>query len=185
MGRRPNVRITDEVAETPSRTGETRGYETRKAEKREEISDYESAATYVHPRHWPPGMTYYWIRYKARGEVDDSNWAKRMRQGFKLVPRSRHLDLFPPMPELGAESKASEYIIMAGLVLAEMPTSRWEAFQDKQRKETVEQNNTINSWVEGGTDQTPHFGESSPIEYRRAVHKRGDGFKDDEVVPPQ
>lgn len=183
MRRRPKIHITDDAATQPSRNTETRGYETRKAEKREILADYEQTATFIDPAVWERGMHYFWVRYKARGEVDDSNWAKRMRQGFKLVPRSRHLDLFPPMPELGAEGKASEYIIMGGLVLAEMPETRWQAFQDRQRQETIEQNSTINEWVEGGTDATPHFGESSDVEYRRAVHKRGSDFKEDEVAP--
>lgn len=182
MGRRPKVHIEDMTSD-PSRSEESRGYDTRKAEKREDLADYEHTATFVDKKHWPPGMTYFWIRYKARGEVDDSNWAKRMRQGFKLVPRTRHPDLFPPLPELGAEARQSEYIIMGGLVLAEMPTQRWDAFQRKQLEETIEQNNTINDWVEGGTDLTPHFGESKGVEYARVVHKRTGDFKEDETVP--
>ncbi len=145
------------------RRDESRAAESRQTEKRDMPQGGYESALYVPPEIVPHGMTYRWVRLSTINEPDHGNWSKRTRQGYKPVPRDRHLDIWPyiPMPGHSTDSNA---IINGGLILCEIPTHVMKAAKKHQEAETAEQMNAI-AWTTEGLNNAPKINESGRAQH--------------------
>ncbi len=151
------------------RRDDSRAAESRKADLREmPTAGYESAL-YIPQAIVPHGFTYRWIRLSTLNEPDHGNWSKRTRQGWKPVPRERHIDIYPyiPMPGHNTESNA---IINGGLILCEIPTHILKAAKRHQEQETADQMNSI-AWTTEGLNGAPTINESGRAQHGNAMFK--------------
>lgn len=117
----------------------------------------------------PPGMTYRWMRVSVNNEPDNGNWQRKMRGGWKPVPRSRHPEYFPIMNIPGFKNdQYNEVILEGGLLLVEKPTKDVEQSQRRLQEEAIEVMEAVD-WENHGDKDTPRFNESSNVQIERTT----------------
>lgn len=111
MGRKPR---NSETRDSNSRTAET-----RKVHKSTHESRFHIPAEVI-----PRGMTYAWVAvaFDNSGTYNKDNWNNKYRSGWRPVPRDRHPELFPPVPNIGFGTDDDKYINEGGLILCEKPS---------------------------------------------------------------
>jgi len=106
------------------RSSEARDSNTRAAESRQEAKTTHQSRFYIPPNVIPRGVTYAWVAvaFDNAGTFNKDNWNNKFRAGWRPVPRDRHPELFPPVPNIGFGSDDDRYINEGGLILCEKPT---------------------------------------------------------------
>lgn len=151
------------------RREESRASESRKADTRDMPQAGYQAMLYVPKEIVPHGMTYGWKRLTVHNEPDHSNWGAKVRQGWKPVPRERHLDIYPHIPMPGHTTEA-DVIIVGGLILCEIPTHILKRFKEAKEQDTREQMESI-AWTTEGFQGAPKVNESGRTEHGHAAFK--------------
>lgn len=151
------------------RREESRAADSRKADMREMPSAGYESALYVPPEVVPHGMTYRWLRLSTLNEPDHGNWSKKTRQGWKPVPRDRHLDIWPYIPMPG-HSTDSEVIVNGGLILCEIATHKVKEAKDRQEADTADQMEAI-AWTTEGLQGAPTINESGRVQRGQMAFK--------------
>ena len=184
MARGPGRPRKDEGVEKFSRSSNTRSAQARTANQRQALQDHMKSATYVPPEMVPEGKKYRWISTATTGATDDRNWANRMREGWRPVPRARHPEYFPTLPMPGVGDRSDGAIMYGSLCLCERDEEAVLGSRADVQKSTLEQMEVMKSYVEGGDAMTPRFNESSDAQFVRARENPTDGakFKDDPVA---
>ena len=80
-------------------------------------------------------------------------------RGWRPVPRSRHPELFPAVPNIGFGNDDNDIIQEGGQVLCEKPTKDVNAAKVENERKSIEQMNGI-SWTQGA-GQNP-FAQTMP-----------------------
>ncbi len=155
--------------ERETRATASRDADVRASDERDNFADANEAATHIPPEEWPEGMTYRWVRVEATGAYDKKNWAQMTRVGWRAVPRTRHEDRYPFVELPGMPDSAAGVIEYGGLILCERPTRLVDADRKRQQQKTIEAQQSIASYVEGGNSMIPRFDQSGPVQYERGV----------------
>lgn len=154
------------------RSAETRASTTRKVQKREMPQVAYESDLYVPPEIIPDGMAYRWIGKTADNAPIPGNWARKMRQGWRPVPRSRHEDLYPFIATPGINEDAS-IIEMGGLVLCEIEKGKLQQRREMLQNEAIEQMNSI-AWTTEGLNGAPTVNQSGKVERGQMAFKQED-----------
>lgn len=150
------------MAPRTRRSEETRAATARKAEKREMPAVAFESDLYIPPDIIPDGMAYRWVRLSTHNEPDHTNWGKRTRNGWRPVPRTRHLEVFPFIPMPGHNTD-SDMIINGGLILCEKEQRLVNRDKKAREEATRDQMNSI-AWTTEGLAGAPKVNESGKVE---------------------
>lgn len=106
------------------RSSEARDAVGRAAESRPVPKVNHQSRFYIPPHLIPKGMTYAWVAFAFdnAGTPNQENWQVKYRNGWRPVPRSRHPELFPPVPNIGFGNDDDTTIKQGGQILCEKPT---------------------------------------------------------------
>ena len=158
------------------RASETRDNETRAAEFRPQPKTTHESRFYIPPQLIPKGMTYAWVAFAFdnAGTPNQDNWNRKYRNGWRPVPRERHPELFPPVPNIGMGVDDETNIKEGGQILCEKPTRDVEADWAVNEKRARQQMEGIN-WTQGAgqNPMMPRFDQSSKTEFGHSAE-----FKD-------
>ena len=154
------------------RSTETRDMESRSANEREVPKSAHQSRFYIPPHVIPKGTTYGWVAvtYDNAGTPNQDNWYNKFRNGWRPVPRDRHPELFPAVPNIGFGEDNDAMIKQGGQILCERPTA--DVVRDRKANEakSLAQMKGVN-WTQGA-DQNPfmpRFDQSSPIEFAHSA----------------
>lgn len=153
------------------RSSQTRDTETRASSAREVPKTIYTGMFYFPLEIIPKGMTYAWVAttYDNAGTPNHQNWNNKYRSGWVPVPRDRHPELFPPVPNVGFGADTDDIIKQGGQVLCEKPTRDVEAAKRQLQSRSLAQMDGV-SWAQGPNQnpfaQTlPRFDDSSKTEF--------------------
>jgi len=143
------------------RSAEAREATSRGAEARPVPKTTHTSRLYIPPHVIPKGMTYAWVAvaFDNAGTPNSDNWRNKYRAGWRPVPRTRHPDLFPPVPNIGFGDDSDDMIKEGGQVLCEKSTRDVNAAKAENERKSLEQMNGI-SWTQGAA-QNP-FAQTMP-----------------------
>lgn len=150
------------------RSSETRESEGRAAKQRPVPQSAHQSRYYIPPHVIPKGMTYAWVAvsFDNAGTPNADNWHRKYRKGWRPVPRERHSDLFPPVPNIGFGDDTDDMIKEGGQILCERPTR--DVMEDRKANERAakQQMDGVN-WTQGPNQNPfmPRFDESSKTEF--------------------
>lgn len=132
-----------------ARSADTRENGTRAAEQRSVPSSGHQSRFYIDPKVWPPGMTYAWVAvaHDSSNTPNIENWQNKYRNGWRPVPRDRHPDLFPKVPNIGFGEDTDDTIRTGGQILCEKPTTDVERDKANQANRAKQQMDAIN-WTQ-------------------------------------
>lgn len=157
------------------RSAETRDATSRAATEREVPKTVHTSRYYIPPEKIPKNMTYAWVAvaFDNTGTPNADNWRKKYRNGWRPVPRDRHPELFPSVPNIGFGDDTDDMIKEGGQILCERPTK--DVLRDRKLVEdaAIQQMRGIN-WAQGPNQnpfaQTlPRFDQSSDIQFGHAA----------------
>jgi hypothetical protein len=116
------------MARNSSRTASTRNAGSRAATQRATPQTTHTSQFYIPPEVIPKGFTYRWVAvaHDSAGTPNQQNWQAKFTAGWRPVPRDRHLDMFPPIPNVGFGEDTSDVINRGGQILCEKPTAEVE-----------------------------------------------------------
>jgi hypothetical protein len=163
------------------RSTDTREATSRASEVRESPKPSHVGRFYIPPHVIPKNMTYAWVAtaFDNAGTPNSDNFRTKYRNGWRPVPRDRHPDLFPSVPNIGFGADDDELIKEGGQVLCEKLTRDVEKARNDINKKTQDQMDGIN-WAQGQnmnpfsqTMPRRDFG-STPTEFKHSAE-----FKDD------
>lgn len=153
------------------RSSETREAESRASDAREVPKTTHTSRFYIPPHIIPKNTTYAWVavKFDEAGTPNQSNWANKYRSGWRPVPRSRHPDIFPMIPNVGFGASDGEIIEEGGQILCEKPTRDVNASKKENERRALEQMNGI-SWTQDSgqnpfAQTMPRFDESSKVQF--------------------
>lgn len=131
------------------RSAETRESGTRSAEQRQMAQSGHTSRFYIPPHVIPKGVTYAWVAvaHNSAGEKNEDNWRNKYRNGWRPVPRDRHPELFPPVPDVGFGVDNDSIIKEGGQILCEKPTKDVEADKAALAKRSRAQEKGV-SWMQ-------------------------------------
>jgi len=132
------------------RSSETREAGTRAAKSREVPKTTHTSRFYIPKEVIPKGMTYAWVAvaFDNSGTPNSDNWRNKYRAGWRPVPRNRHPELFPPVPNIGFGDDSDDLIKEGGQVLCEKPTADVNAAKRENERKSLEQMQGV-SWTQG------------------------------------
>tara|TARA_R110000787_G_scaffold90493_1_gene190997 strand:- start:2059 stop:2439 length:381 start_codon:yes stop_codon:yes gene_type:complete len=106
-------------------------------------------------------MTYAWVAvtFDNAGTQNTDNWRNKYRSGWRPVPRDRHSELFPPVPNVGFGEDGDDLIKEGGQILCEKRTQDVQADRLTVENRTREQMAGID-WAQGA-NQNP-FAQTMP-----------------------
>lgn len=113
------------MSRAKARNSETRDTQSRVAQARKVPQATHQSKFYIPAHVIPKGMTYAWVAvaYDNAGTQNAENWRAKYRAGWRPVPRTRHPDLFPPVPDVGFGADNDDLIKEGGQILCEKPTA--------------------------------------------------------------
>lgn len=123
------------MARTKSRAATDRAAVSRAGNQRPIMSADRQSAFYIPPNVIPDGFTYRWVAvaHDSAGTPNEQNWQAKYGMGWRPVPRGRHIDLFPRIPNVGFGEDTGDIITRGGQILCEKPTADVE--QDRAANE--------------------------------------------------
>ena len=158
------------------RSTDTREATSRASEVRESPKPSHVGRFYIPPHVIPKNMTYAWVAtaFDNAGTPNSDNFRTKYRNGWRPVPRSRHPELFPPVPNIGMGMDDETNIKEGGQILCEKPTCDVEADQAENAKRARQQMEGIN-WTQGAgqNPMMPRFDQSTKTEFGHSAE-----FKD-------
>lgn len=109
---------------TKSRDSEARATTSRAAQQRPDPGVNHTSQFYIPPKAIPKGFTYRWVavEHDSGGTRNEQNWQVKYSAGWRPVPRSRHMDIFPPIPDVGFGGDTTDIIKRGGQILCEKAT---------------------------------------------------------------
>lgn len=150
------------------RSAETRESESRVASQRAVPSSAHTSRYHIPLHVIPKGMTYAWVAvaHDNAGTPNQDNWQRKYRKGWRPVPRDRHPDLFPPVPNVGFGEDTDGFIKEGGQILCERPTADVVADKKALERAAKAQMDGVN-WTQGPNQNPfmPRFDESSKTEF--------------------
>ena len=143
------------------RNADTREANSRATEQRQMPNTAHTSRFYIPPNVVPKGMTYGWVAvaFDNAGTRNDDNWRNKYRAGWRPVPRTRHPELFPVVPNIGFGKDDNDIIEEGGQILCEKPTRDVLAGKAANERKSIDQMNGI-SWTQGA-GQNP-FAQTMP-----------------------
>lgn len=137
------------MARTKSRTAEARETTTRAAQERPDHGANHTSQFYIPKKVIPKGFTYRWVavQHDSTGTPNEQNWQTKYSQGWRPVPRSRHMELFPPIPDVGFGGDTADIIKRGGQILCEKPRSEVERDRAATDAKTAAQQKAID-WTQ-------------------------------------
>jgi hypothetical protein len=132
------------------RSSETREATNRAADSRPVPKTTHTSRFYIPPNVIPKGMTYAWVAvaFDNAGTPNADNWRNKYRSGWRPVPRDRHPELFPAVPNIGFGEDTDDLIKEGGQILCEKPTSDVLAARAENDKKARQQVEGVN-WAQG------------------------------------
>lgn len=147
-----------------SRSAKTRGAESRASSERSVPKTVHTSRFYIPTSVIPAGMTYAWVAvaHDSTGTPNADNWRNKFRNGWRPVPRDRHPDLFPPVPNIGFGDDTDDVIKEGGQILCEKPTADVQKDQADNAARAKQQMDGIN-WTQapGQNPFLPRFDNST------------------------
>lgn len=137
------------MAHSKARSAEARETKSRSAEARAVPKTIHTSRFYVPPSVWPKGMTYAWVAvaHDSSGTPNADNWRNKYRNGWRPVPRTRHPDLFPMVPNVGFGDDTDDLIREGGQILCEKATAEVEADKAANEQRSIAQMQAID-WTQ-------------------------------------
>lgn len=152
------------------RSSETRNAQTRASDAREMPQAVHESIFYIDPKKWRTGYTYAWVGVECMNQPMQTNWEMKYRKGWRPVPRDRHPDLFPPMPDIGFANGNDTIVRRGGQILCERPTADVENDRRILNDKAVTQMNSINwSQSHDANPLIPRVNHSSPVQFGHAA----------------
>jgi len=131
------------------RSSETRENASRSAESRKSPPSAHTSRFYIPPHVIPKGFTYAWVAvaHDSAGTQNADNWRNKYRNGWRPVPRDRHPELFPSVPNVGFGDDTDDLIKEGGQILCEKPTKDVEEDRKALAKRSRDQEKGV-SWMQ-------------------------------------
>ena len=151
----PRAKKVHSASANATRESESRAYE--KVHDEEDEPWVRGASLEMPPAR--PGMDQRWIRFAIRGQDDSTNWARKMREGWK----PRKADTVPedfPVPRLD-HGRMAGLIGIEGSVLCERPMGISKRRDRHFENETQKRTDAINADLQrlNADNRNPAFGE--------------------------
>lgn len=160
------------------RATEQREVNVRKAELREMPEATTSSRFYIPIEIVPRDKVYRFVAVSVQGMPTPDKWTRRSRAGWKAVPRSRHVDLWPYVPMPGQTMDAyADVIFEGGQILMECDKKIFDKHRAKLSADSAESLGSI-AWTGQQDAVMPRMDLGSSVNIERVTTQRNAAFKE-------